>query len=379
VQNFAWTVASPRGEDAVVKNIPQIVVRETIRGVGKARKQAQRGAKLARYFVGRVRSVEKSLFFHLRDTRAGQALLQVATSARGGRELRERRDAAAAYVRGAGELRIDPAKGYAAVSLDVTNPEIASVLATSRQVFEQKQAQLAQRLAGLSAEKQAKLLSGKMSFYRHLLKDDDLRRNPALVDFALSDMLLRPVTAYLGMVPYLTRVDLVYSVSRGTEERIESQLFHLDHEGLRQVKYFIYVNDVGDAEGPFTFLPADTSFRVVNDVRAWRRQHASGRDVESRRYLDSEVSAVDAAGDIVTVKGPAGSGVAVDTSRCLHLGSRVRPGAFRLVLYLQYCTTREITNIFDAERYRGDHVKHLAVAHSVEAGRASADKYEMGG
>jgi len=90
-------------------------------------------------------------------------------------------------------------------------------------------------------------------------------------------------------------------------------------------------------------------------------------------------AAVNAAQDIVTVKGPTGSGVAVDTSRCLHLGSRVSPGAFRLVLYLQYCTTREITNVFDVDRFRHDRVKHLAVAHSVEQGRALADKYEMGG
>ena len=99
------------------------------------------------------------------------------------------------------------------------------------------------------------------------------RRNPDLVDFALSETLLAPATQYLGMVPYLTRVDLVYSVSRGTDEKIESQLFHLDHEGLRQLKYFIYLYDVGEPEGPFTFLPAETSFRVVNDVRAWRKRH----------------------------------------------------------------------------------------------------------
>ena len=202
------------------------------------------------------------------------------------------------------------------------------MLATSRRLFEIKQAKIAEQMAGFdgwSPEKQAKFLQRKQSFYRHLLKDEDLRRNPDLVEFALSEKMLGPVTQYLGMVPYLTRVDLVYSVSRGTDEKIESQLFHLDHEGLRQVKYFIYVYDVDEPEGPFTFLPADTSFRVVNDVRAWRKRHG-GRDVESRRYLDDEITAVNAAQDIVAVKGPAGSGVAVDTSRCLHLGSRCQSG-----------------------------------------------------
>jgi hypothetical protein len=365
----------------VVRNLPLIVARETMRGVKRARKQAQRGAKLARYVAGRVKSAEKSLFFHLRDTRAGQALLQAATSARGGRELRDRREAATGYVRGMTEPRIDPVKGYSAVWLDPATAEFSSVLATCRRVFERKQAEVADQMAGFeswSAEKQAKFMSRKQSFYRHLLKDDDLRRHPDLVDFALSDRMLKPVTEYLGIVPYLTRVDLVYSVSRGTDEKIESQLFHLDHEGLRQLKYFIYVYDVDEAEGPFTFLPADASFRVVNDVRAWRRRHGGG-DVELRRYLDEEIAAVNASRDIVTVKGPTGSGVAVDTSRCLHLGSRVSPGAFRLVLYLQYCTTREMTNVYDVDRYRSDPVKFMAVSHSVEPGRARTDQYEMAG
>ena len=366
----------------MVKNLPQIVAREALRRVKRVKKQAQRGAKLARYFAGRLRSGQKSLFFHLRDTRTGQALLQAATSARGGRELRDRRDAAVHYTQGMTTAPIDPETGYGTVALDPAGPEFSSVLATCRRVFERKQAEVAAQMAGFetwSADKQAKFMSRKQSFYRHLLKDEDLRRDPDLVDFALSDRMLKPVTQYLGMVPFLTRVDLVYSVSRGTDDKIESQLFHLDHEGLRQVKYFIYVYDVDEPEGPFTFLPADTSFRVVNDVRTWRKKHGGGRDVESRRYLDEEITAVDAAQDIVAVKGPAGSGVAVDTSRCLHLGSRVSPGAFRLVLYLQYCTTREMTNVYDVDRYRHDPVRYMAVSHSVEPGRAQTDQYEMAG
>ena len=363
----------------MVSSLPGLVVQKTIRGMKKARKQAQRGAKMARFVAGRVRSAEKSLFFHLRDTRAGRLLLEATTFARAGRELRGRRRVAAAYVKGISAPVIDPDRGYAPVSFDPTSPEFSGVLATCRRLFAVKQAKIAEQMAGMenwTAEKQAKFQSRKQSFYRHLLKDEDLRRNPDLVEFALSEPLLGPVTRYLGMVPYLTRVDLVYSVSRGTEEKIESQLFHLDHEGLRQVKYFIYVYDVDEPEGPFTFLPADTSFRVVNDVRSWRKTHGRG-DVESRRYLDEEVVGVDAAQDIVTVKGPVGSGVAVDTSRCLHLGSRCKPGAFRLVLYLQYCTTRELTNVFDVSRFARDPVRQMAVSHSVEPGRAHADHYEM--
>ena len=176
------------------------------------------------------------------------------------------------------------------------------------------------------------------------------------------------------MVPYLTRIDLMYSLPR-TGKNIESQLFHLDHEGITQIKHFIHLYDVGQREGPFTFIPADATSRIVRDVRELRRKQKSGQDIELRRYSDEEIAAVGGTGDIVTVTGPVGAGVAVDTSRCLHLGSRVDPGSFRLCLYTQYCTTHEITNVYDVDRFKNDPVKYLAVKDSVVPGRARATDY----
>src|SRR5690606_6153910 len=124
-----------------------------------------------------------------------------------------------------------------------------------------------------------------------------------------------------------------------------------------------------------TFIPADASARIIRDIRKLRRQRGQPREAEARRYLDEEIAAVGGRDAIVTVEGPAGTGVAVDTSRCLHLGSRVDPGTFRLCLYLQYCTTREVTNVFDVARFRHDPIRHLAVRHSIEPGRERAGDY----
>ena len=79
----------------------------------------------------------------------------------------------------------------------------------------------------------------------------------------------------------------------------------------------------------------------------------------------------------MTVQGPAGTAIAIDTSRCLHLGSRVQPGTFRLMLYLQYCTTREQTNAYDVARFSSDEMRRLAVCHSIEPGRARFDAYHV--
>ena len=354
--------------------------RLAMRRVKGAKKQALRGAKRAQYLFRRVRTAEKSLYFRLRDSETGRALLRAANMARSPREIRHRTRLGAAYIAQLGEKSppfIDPRTGYRLLSPSTTG-ELDQVVSTCRRLFERKKQDIDERLSGLATwtpERREKFLAQKQSFLRYLLDDDDLRQHAEIVDFALSDRLLGAATRYLGMVPYLSRVDLMYSLPRGTGDNIASQLFHLDHEGVSQVKAFIHVYSVGDRDGPFTFIPAGATTRIVNDIRRLRKQRGSHADVESRRYSDEEIAAVAGTEAIVTVKGPTGAGVVVDTSRCLHLGSRVEEGAFRLCLYLQYCTTRELTNVYDVARFENDPVRYLAVKHSIEPGRALATDY----
>jgi hypothetical protein len=360
--------------------LPGRAVRKAVRRVKGLRKQALRGVKLAQYLLRRVRAGQKSLYFRLRDSEAGRAVLNAASRARSPREIGQRRQVATPYLAQLNPSKgpaIDRERGYGLISLD-PGGEFGLVLATCRRLFERKKAEIDEHLAGFeswSPERQGKYLSRKQSFLRYLLDDEDLRSHPEVVEFALSDAALGAATRYLGMVPFLSRVDLMYSLPRGTDDNIASQLFHLDHEGVTQIKLFIHLFDVNEPEGPFTFIPADATSRIVNQIRTLRSQRGSGHDVESRRYSDEEIAAVGGNDAIVTVKGRAGTGVAVDTSRCLHLGSRVEPGTFRLCLYLQYCTTRELTNVFDVNRYRNDPVRYLAVKHSIEPGRARATDY----
>jgi hypothetical protein len=342
-----------------------------VRAGRSARKRAARRLKRVGDLSHSIRRARKDLYFWARQHTAGQLVLETTGWLRAPLDRLQRRRAAASCLTASPGGGLDPSGGYEVVRFD-TMPEFAPVLETCRRLFEAKrQESRPDGFESWPAERQAKFLSRKQSFFRYLLTDDDLRRHPELVEFALGERTLGAATRYLGMVPYLSHVDLVYSLPR-PGGNIDSQLFHLDPEGLRQVKFFIPVYDVGDAQGPFSFIPADASARVLRDVATWRRQRGIA---PARRYTDEEVGAVGGDRRLVTVQGPAGTAIAIDTSRCLHLGSRVQPGTFRLMLYLQYCTTREQTNAFDVERFSGDAVRRLAVAHSVERGRARFDAF----
>jgi hypothetical protein len=285
------------------------------------------------------------------------------TFTRNPKEIIQRRRIAAEYAANTPAI-MNAANGYALLPTEPSS-ELAAVLASCQQLFERKEVQVP------TADKREE----KRAFLRNLLGNDDLRAHPGLVDFALSDWAMGIATQYLGMVPYLNRVDLLYSVPRPAEGRIASQLFHVDPEGVTQVKFFINVFDTNDDSGPFTFIPADATARILRDIRALRKQE--GRP-HVGRYLDEEIAAVGGTDAIISVKGSKGSGVAVDTSRCLHLGSRVRPGSFRLCLYLQYCASLEHGNVFDVERFRDDPIRFMAVKHSSRwEGRDVAAPHQM--
>src|SRR4029453_3856001 len=220
-----------------------------MRRVKGARKQALRGVKRAQYLFRRFKTAEKSLYFRLRDSDTGRVLLRAASMARSPREIRHRTRAAAPYLAPPHQTTpplIDPRTGYSLLSLSTTG-ELGNALATSRQLFEFKKEDLDERLSGIehwSTERREKFLAHKRSSPLCLRDDDDLRQHPEIVDFALSDGLLGAAARYLGMVPYLSRVDLMYSLPRGSGANIATQLFHLDHEGVEQGKVFIHLFDV---------------------------------------------------------------------------------------------------------------------------------------
>lgn len=160
------------------------------------------------------------------------------------------------------------------------------------------------------------------TFFANILTADDLTKFPALMDFALSPPLVEAATGYLGMLPRLNGIG-VY-VSPANDSQVRSQLYHVDYADFAQVKCFVNINDVGAENGPFTFIAADRS----HEIRV-----ANGHGYRSSNLPDARIGNAEPR----TLTGPAGTTGLVDTSNCLHFGSRVRCGR-RVVFMCQYTT-----------------------------------------
>ncbi len=169
---------------------------------------------------------------------------------------------------------------------------------------------------------------GGKRFLQNLIDSAELTLDSPVMRLALRSDVLSTVSNYLGMPPLLTAVSVFLSEVAEPELR-SSQLFHCDGDDVRQVKVFIYCTEVSNASGPLTLLDAGASRKVMEATKYRFRQ----------RLSDAQVQSVVGARVEVPVLGPRGTIALVDTSRCLHYGSRVASDAPpRLVTMIQYQT-----------------------------------------
>jgi hypothetical protein len=193
-------------------------------------------------------------------------------------------------------------------------------------------------LAALSEAGEAKLaraadaakrqISTHKGFWTRLLDEDfqdgQLPTDNPFVRFALQPAIIAILARRLGELPRLDGVQLTLSET-ASREFSYSQLWHRDHDDVRTIKLFSYLTDVKErADGPFTFLPGPVSDRFGFSLRSHRGDH------EVLTRLNGE--------EPTAVIAPRLTSFLVETSRCLHMGSRTAAGHSRLLYTATYIT-----------------------------------------
>lgn len=182
------------------------------------------------------------------------------------------------------------------------------------------------------------------------------------VTTAFLDLLADPATAgmimrYFNGRPWLWNVALNYS--EAMDAATDSQLWHFDYGDTRQLHLLVYFSDVTEQSGPFTFLPAPCSDRVVR------------HPLVIERFTDEDLArkfAIDATTSTIRLTGRKGEVFASDPGRLLHQGARC--ALPRLVMFVSFTTPAPMSRggratISPAERQR------LGRAYAERSGHAA--------
>jgi hypothetical protein len=172
-------------------------------------------------------------------------------------------------------------------------------------------------------------LNPKNSFYR-FVDQSVIDERPELVEAALDPDLIAIASDYFGAVPRLHLIN-VWISPPPENGYTGSHLYHLDkgHKGI--LSLFILLEDVGPEDGPFCFLPKDVSERVCRKTD-YPRVEVLGKG----RLSDEQVAQHVSPDEAISVLGKAGSALLIDTSECLHFGSRVQEGHLRKMMVVRF-------------------------------------------
>jgi hypothetical protein len=188
---------------------------------------------------------------------------------------------------------------------------------------------------------------GKSDFIaRGFLPDSAFAIDSPYFRLALDERVVGPISAYLGLVPVLTEIDVWYSVHQPNAPK-RSQLWHMDSDDTTLIKLWVHLSDVDRRSGPLTAFSASDSARLADAVAY---NYGDGY-----RVPDDRVHAVFGSERQVSFVGPRATIDFIDTCRCFHFGSRVSAdGAPRRLLMVAYQTPYafEFANYRKEARYR---------------------------
>jgi hypothetical protein len=141
-----------------------------------------------------------------------------------------------------------------------------------------------------------------------------------IIRFGLHPSIIKAAGNYLGTLPILTGVHLLYSPNKSSSSK-SSQLYHLDMHDRRCMKIFVYINDVDSDCGPLNAIPGNLSEKIEQKLQYKTRYVNTSGDLTSR-VTDEVIESIIPRNDHVVFTGQSGAALFVDTDRCFHYGSR---------------------------------------------------------
>ena len=165
------------------------------------------------------------------------------------------------------------------------------------------------------------------SMIYNILKPTDIEKIDGLIEFATKKNLISVISDYLKDMPTLLAINLYLSPKNESEQFSSSQLFHLDTEQHKQIKIFYLLHDTDISHGPLEFMDKLKTKTILKKI-----------NYSGNRISDDVIRNLNLKYRLVNDKkftGKRGSGLMIDSSNCLHRGSR-KISKNRYILQFQY-------------------------------------------
>jgi len=146
--------------------------------------------------------------------------------------------------------------------------------------------------------------------------DKSEKASKPIFDLATDECILAPVRQYLNATPVIVSVQVWFSPNNIDTADFNSQLYHFDREDYQQIKCFVPIEDIDETCGPMTLVPKAATNQFVKAL--WKR----GKIPSTKSRFDDALVEQIIPRESLPVCGTKGSIMMMDTTQCLHYGSR---------------------------------------------------------
>lgn len=152
----------------------------------------------------------------------------------------------------------------------------------------------------------------------HTAQIDNVLAIPRLLEIANNPTALEVCERYFGCKPIIDSIQAWWSLP-GHEKAEQAENLHRDNDGVRFLKYFIYLTEVTEESGPHVFVEGS---------------HLEPKGLDVRRYNDDEVESLFSKGKFRKFTGKKGLSFIEDTYG-FHKGQPAKTEK-RLLLQIRY-------------------------------------------
>jgi hypothetical protein len=177
----------------------------------------------------------------------------------------------------------------------------------------------------------------------------DLNIKKKIINFAVSNFMLKTAYNYLGVFPILARIYLNLNIPT-YKKKSASQLWHRDDFGYKNLDLFMAINEIDEDNGPLYTIkkkdPLNVFFRVKKEVNSGLKGERGKILDQNFVYLDSNKKE-----NLSVLKGKPGTTMLIDSIRNYHKGGYCESN-YRLMLRINYMTNDSTFPIKDLENNR---------------------------
>ena len=156
-----------------------------------------------------------------------------------------------------------------------------------------------------------------------------------VLEYCLHQELIDLAVGYLGVMPRLAGIQLNLNIPREDLGVEGSKLWHRDGHMYKMLDIYMAVSDITLASGPFSAVKQSALNRHAEIERVAARGERN--PWKAGRNTDDEVFKHVASDDVISLTGPTGTGLLVDSCSSLHKGGHCERDE-RLMMRISYCT-----------------------------------------